>query len=285
MGLLRRACVGTFTAVFVVGGPVLLVGAPSAEAAGSVRLHQAIRDLPVAAETRAGYDRTKFRHWTDANGDCQDTRSEVLRQETAGRITGSCTVVTGQWKSIYDGLTWTQASDVDIDHLVPLAEAWDSGAKRWNSATRQAYANDLGDARSLIAMTDNLNQSKGDRDPAQWMPAQRRCTYLAQWVAVKMRWSLKVDRAEKRALKNLGEDCRNVKITVTKAKVVTGSSGGSGSGGSGGDSGGSSGGGGLDPRFPYCTDAKAAGYGPYYEGTDPEYDWYRDADNDGIVCE
>jgi hypothetical protein len=281
MGVIRRACIGTFTAALLVSGPMLLLGAPSAEAAQSVRLYQAIRDLPVAPETRAGYDRTKFRHWTDANGDCQDTRSEVLRQETVGKITGSCTVVTGQWRSIYDGLTWTQASDVDIDHLVPLAEAWDSGAKRWNSATRKAYANDLGDARSLIAMTDNLNQSKGDKDPAQWMPAQRRCTYVAQWVAVKIRWSLRVDRAEKRALKNLGDNCQNVKITVAKAKVVTGS-GGSGSGGSGS---GGSGGSGLDPRFPYCTDAKAAGYGPYYEGTDPEYAWYRDADNDGIVCE
>jgi uncharacterized membrane protein YgcG len=284
MGSIRRACVGTFAATLVAGSTIVFSGAPAAEAAGSVRLHQAIRDLPVASETRSGYDRDKFRHWTDANGDCQDTRSEVLRQETSARITGACTVVTGRWKSIYDGLTWTQASDVDIDHLVPLAEAWDSGAKKWSPATRRAYANDLGDARSLIAMTDNLNQSKGDKDPAQWMPGQRRCTYVAQWVAVKIRWSLKVDQAEKRALKNLGGDCRNVTIKVSKAKVVTGGSAGSGSGSSSGGGSGS-GGGGLDPRFPYCTDAKAAGYGPYYEGQDPEYDWYRDADSDGIVCE
>ena len=284
MGFVRRACVGTLTATLIASGTVLIAGAPAEAATVTVKLHQAIRNLPVASETRSGYDRAKFRHWSDANGDCQDTRSEVLRQETTAKISGSCTVVTGQWKSIYDGAVWTQASDVDIDHLVPLAEAWDSGAKKWNSATRKAYANDLGDPRSLIAMTDNLNQSKGDRDPAQWMPAQRRCTYVAQWVAVKIRWSLKVDQAEKRALKNLGDDCQNVRIKVAKARVVTGSSGGSGSGTA--DSGGSgSGGGGLDPRFAYCTDAKAAGYGPYVEGQDPEYDWYRDADSDGIVCE
>lgn len=262
------------TTTLIAGGTILFASAP-AEAAVSVRLHKAIRDLPVAAESRSGYDRAKFTHWIDLNGDCQDARSEVLRQESKVSVAGSCTVVTGKWKSYFDGQTWTKASDVDIDHLVPLAEAWDSGAKKWNSATRKAYANDLGDKRTLVAVTDNVNQAKGDRDPAEWLPAKKRCTYLEEWVAVKIRWSLKVDKAEKSALKRLGAKCDDARITVSKASIKTGSSGGSAP----------AGGGGTDPRFSYCYEAKAAGYGPYVEGRDPEYAWYTDADNDGDVCE
>lgn len=275
----RRVALGAFTASLLASGTVLLSGAP-AQAAVELKLRTAIDKLPVAAETRSGYSRSNFAHWIDVNGDCQDARSEVLRQESKRAVTGACTVVTGKWKSWFDGETWTSASDVDIDHLVPLAEAWDSGAKKWNSATRKAYANDLGDKRTLVAITDNVNQSKGDRDPAQWLPARKQCRYVEQWVAVKIRWSLKVDAAEKDALKSVARGCKNETVKVSKAKVVRGgTSGGSGGSGSGGS------GGGTDPRFAYCYQAQDAGYGPYYAGKDVEYGWYRDADSDGVVCE
>ena len=74
--------------------------------------------------------------------------------------------------------TWTSSSDVDIDHLVPLKEAWDSGAERWGAATRERYANDLGDPRTLVAVTDNVNQSKGDQDVADWLPEFNHCRYV-----------------------------------------------------------------------------------------------------------
>ena len=99
---------------------------------------------------------------------------------------------------------------------------------------------------------------------------------------MKYRWSLSVDRIERRALQRAVKSCGNPRIALpVKATISTGGSGGgSGSGnGPGSDSGR------LDPRFPTCTAAKAAGYGPYYRGSDPEYFWYRDADSDGIVCE
>ena len=91
--------------------------------------------------------------------------------------------------------TGRSPSDLDIDHLVPLAEAWDSGARNWTAAQRQAYANDLGDARALVAVTDNVNQAKGDQDPAEWMPpaAGATCRYVGEWAAVKIRWRLTVD--------------------------------------------------------------------------------------------
>ncbi|WP_240769641.1 excalibur calcium-binding domain-containing protein [Nocardioides sp.] len=251
------------------------IATASAAAQVQVRLRAAIRNLPVAAETPAGYARSKFRHWIDADGDCQDTRDEVLKAESRVAVSG-CDIRRGKWFSYYDRRTWTLATDVDIDHVVALKEAWDSGAKRWNADTRKRFANDLGDKRSLVAVTDNVNQSKSDRDPAEWLPRYSKCRYVAEWTAVKIRWSLKVNRAEKAKLAKVASGCRNVVLTVRKAAIRTGTSGG-GTGGGGG--------GGTDPRYGTCTEAKSHGYGPYYQGQDEEYYWYDDRDNDGVVCE
>ena len=247
-----------------------------------LRLNQAIDKLPVASETRRGYEREKFVHWVDGDGDCQDTRDEVLAAESLVKVTG-CDIQRGQWRSYYDGATTRSSTEFDIDHLVPLAEAWDSGAKRWNAPTRQRFANDLRDSRSLVAVTASSNRSKSDRDPSEWMPTLGKCVYIRQWVAVKIRWRLKVNRPEKHALRAKAADCKNSTIQVRRAVVALGSaSADSGGGDAGGSSGGSAG---LDPRFTYCYEAKAAGYGPYYKGRDTEYDWYTDSDNDGVVCE
>jgi hypothetical protein len=183
------------------------------------RLRAAVRALPVAREHRAGYDRDKFHAWVDADGDCLDTRAEVLTDESLAPVTGGCTIDTGRWYSYYDAVTWTQASDVDIDHLVPLAEAWDSGARTWTAKTRERYANDLGDRRTLVAVTDNVNESKGDQDIAEWLPDHGQCRYVREWTAVKTRWSLHVDRAEKQAMRRLAGDCANRLIRVRIAVV------------------------------------------------------------------
>jgi hypothetical protein len=188
----------------------------------SVRLREAIRQLTVRGETRAGYDRDKFSDWVDADGDCLDTRDEVLRAESTTTTTGgACDVTGGRWVSYYDGLIWRSDDDVDIDHLVALAEAWDSGAKRWNAETRDRYANDLGDARTLLAVTDNVNQSKGDQDVAEWLPPRRavHCRYVRTYVAVKVRWSLRVDRPERRALTREARSCSNSVLHVDKARI------------------------------------------------------------------
>lgn len=178
------------------------------------RLRHAIKHLPVASETPRGYVRDKFRLWIDANGDCQDTRAEVLVAESRRTTTGGCTIRTGKWLSYYDRTTFTQAAGLDIDHLVPLAEAWRSGAKRWNAATRTRYANDLGDGRTLVAVSAHANRSKGDRDPADWLPRYGRCTYLRQWVAVKIRWRLRINPAEKAALLRAAGHCGNTTISA-----------------------------------------------------------------------
>ena len=175
-----------------------------------------MRALPQAAETPAGYDRARFKHWVDADGDCQDTREEVLIAESRVPLEG-CSVTVGEWLSPYDRETWTQASDVDIDHLVPLKEAWDSGARAWDDERRERFANDLGDARSLVAVTDNVNQSKGDRDVAEWLPEHGVCAYVRHWVVVKLRWGLSVDRTERATLRDLARSCRNQRVTFVPA--------------------------------------------------------------------
>lgn len=156
-----------------------------------------------APDSHGGYDRDLFDVWIDANSDGCNTRAEVLKAQSVVTTThhNRCTIDTGQWFSLYDGITLTHASEVDVDHVVPLSEAWKSGAWRWDEDTRRRFANDLGFSAALVAVSSHANRSKGDDDPAHWMPVTAAaCDYAERWVAVKYRWSLTVDSAEKNAL-------------------------------------------------------------------------------------
>ncbi len=182
-----------------------------APAAGGTLVVDLLAALPVESERRSGYDRDLFAGWIDADGNGCDTREEVLIAESQiPATTGSgCRVVTGQWYSYFDAVWVTNSSDLDIDHLVPLAEAWDSGAHAWDSATRRRFSNDLGDSRALIAVTASSNRSKSDRDPAEWLPPDRsyHCAYVADWVVIKHRWQLSVDTEEKAAIQRVVSGC------------------------------------------------------------------------------
>ncbi|TDC89595.1 HNH endonuclease [Actinomadura sp. 7K507] len=165
--------------------------------------------LTVAPEgAGSGYDRDKFPHWITIAGAC-NTRETVLKRDGIDvKTSAACAPVSGTWRSPYDGATWTAASDLDIDHMVPLAEAWRSGAASWTTSRRRAFANDLSSSQ-LWAVTDNLNQAKGDKDPAEWTPplASFRCLYSRSWIDVKYRYRLTIDTAEKRALTRLLGTC------------------------------------------------------------------------------
>lgn len=155
-----------------------------------------------------GYSRDKFPHWHIVSGTC-DTRETVLKRDGSNVQTGSdCYPASGTWNSPYDGASWTQASDIDIDHVVPLADAWRTGAAKWTTAQREAYANDL-DSPQLIAVTDNVNQAKGDQTPDQWMPplANFHCTYAEMWVGVKDKYKLTITSAEKSKLNSILSGC------------------------------------------------------------------------------
>ncbi|CAL9586254.1 MULTISPECIES: HNH endonuclease family protein [unclassified Streptomyces] len=193
------ALTGVMASVALFNGPNASAALPTPVSASTARTYLA--SLTVATENRTGYDRDLFPHWITQSGTC-NTRETVLKRDGSNVVTDSaCASTSGSWYSVYDGATWTAASDVDIDHLVPLAEAWDSGASGWTTSRRQAFANDL-TRPQLIAVTDNVNQAKGDQDPATWMPSRTayHCTYLRAWVQVKYYYGLSVDSAEKSAL-------------------------------------------------------------------------------------
>jgi hypothetical protein len=209
------------TLLAAVTATTALTAAPAHAETYSAYLRTAVANLPVATEVRTGYDRSLFPLWIDADGNGCNTRYEVLIAEATTKPTvgSGCSLSGGRWYSYYDNAYWTITSDLDIDHMVPLAEAWDSGARSWTTSRRQSYANDLGDSRPLVAVTDNVNQAKGDQDPATWMPpySSARCRYINEWVATKIRWRLTVDTAEKNALTSWANSCSNVTITVVRA--------------------------------------------------------------------
>ncbi|MGW2744792.1 HNH endonuclease family protein [Streptomyces sp. NPDC001450] len=197
---------GLIASAALFNSPSASAALPTPVSAATARSY--LSQLTVATEDRTGYSRSLFPHWITISGSC-NTRETVLKRDGSNVVTdSSCAATSGSWYSPYDGATWTAASDLDIDHLVPLAEAWDSGASRWTTAERQAFANDL-TRPQLIAVTDNVNQAKGDQDPATWMPSvtSYRCTYVRAWVQVKYYYDLSVDSAEKTALTNYLANC------------------------------------------------------------------------------
>lgn len=148
-----------------------------------------ITRLTVSAESNSSsYNRAGFKHWVDQDNNSCDTREEVLIAESLAKakIGSGCKILSGKWKSLYDNKTITKASTLDIDHFIPLKEARESGASGWSSSDREAFANDLGFKGSLIAVSASTNRSKGDRDPAQWLPPNKayKCTYAVTWVRV-----------------------------------------------------------------------------------------------------
>ena len=175
--------------------------------------------LSVAAEQPSGYDRDLFKHWTDEDGDGCDTRREVLLAEAVMAPTQAsrCSLSDGEWISRYDGLTEQgSGTGFDVDHLVPLAEAWRSGAHGWTADRREQYANDLGYEHSLVAVSARSNRSKGARDPATWLPphTDQHCWYAAAWVHVKTRWSLTVDTAEADTVAGILSGCSDDALDV-----------------------------------------------------------------------
>ncbi|MEW2254995.1 HNH endonuclease family protein [Streptomyces sp. NPDC047869] len=185
-------------------------------------VRDALALLPIRDEDRTGYDRTKFRHWIDADRDGCNTRAEVLKAEAvvAPEQGARCLLTGGEWYSPYDDQYIQGPRGLDIDHLVPLAEAWDSGASTWTAAEREAYANDLGDDRALIAVSAASNRSKADQDPSTWLPPAEgyRCEYVTDWIADKIRWGLSIDAIEQASLTDVLSRCPDVPVTVTTAR-------------------------------------------------------------------
>jgi Protein of unknown function (DUF1524) len=190
--------------------PFPVRGRRAAAATAERRQHpRAIRQLKLAAPlSMRGYDRDLFPHWISQGGDC-DTRDRVLIRDARDvNVSSDCRITSGTWRSFYDGLTFTNSSRVDIDHVVPLANAWRSGAKRWSRHRRRQFANDL-DNSQLIAVSASSNRSKRDQGPDSWKPPRRAawCLYSRWWVQVKRAWRLTVIRAERTELRKMVATC------------------------------------------------------------------------------
>jgi hypothetical protein len=167
-------------------------------------------------EYQVGYDRSYFKLWVDADKNGCDTRKEVLIAEaiTKPKKGSKCTLSGGKWLSPYDNKTYTKDSALDIDHVVPLAEAWRSGAWAWTPQQRQDYANDLSEPRALVAVTSGLNRSKGDKDLSSWLPPKNVCEYVTAWVSVKVRYSLTFDSRELQVAQSYFNSCPITNINV-----------------------------------------------------------------------
>jgi hypothetical protein len=182
---------------------------PGAGGGDPAAARQRLDGLSVGAwGSMARYSRDRFPHWSRHDDGC-NTRDLVLRREGSGVVTGDdCAITAGTWTSAYDGRAISDPQDLDIDHMVPLANAWRTGAADWSEKRREEFANDL-DSPELLAVTSTTNRSKGDQDPSQWRPPRRQywCAYAQRWIAVKSVWRLRVTSDEKDALLDMLDTC------------------------------------------------------------------------------
>ena len=192
----------------------------------AVALTIAIAPIPTGIPA---YSRSQWKHWVDADGDCQDARQEVLIGESLLPVTyktdRECRVETGRWYGAFTGDYFEDPGDVDVDHMVPLKNTHNSGGWDWNPAMKEEYANNLGDDDHLIAVQDNANQSKGARGPDEWKPRDETywCQYATDWAKIKERWSLTMTEPEAGAVVEMLNTCDDPPVVVlTALETATG---------------------------------------------------------------
>lgn len=258
----------------------------------------ALEDLPVKERTNTDdYKRDAFgKAWLDVDNNGCDTRNDILARDLTDIVVdSSCKVQTGVFNDPYTGTVINfdrstgNGGGVDIDHIIPLSLAWQTGAANWDEDTRIAFAND---PLNLVASDAGENRKKGDKDASRYLPPNVgfQCEYVARQVTVRTKYATFVTQAEKDAMREVLNTCPEQTLSgdgkpgtdvgytpsapvaapapdkPAPAEAVPAPAGG------------------ADPQFPSCAKAKAAGYGPYSSDR-VEYSWYRDGDGDGTVCE
>ena len=231
------------------------------------------------------YDRDEWRHWIDEDGDCQDTRQEALVAESVSAVeyadSSQCRVASGEWVDPYTGERFADPSNLEIDHLVPLANAHASGGWTWGKSRKRAYANDLSFAGHLVAVHGPANQAKGKSGPEDWQPSNSSywCQYAIDWITIKNSWELTATEAEVAKLAEMLDTCEPRRIleslqpvarpAATATTVAVG-----------------------DGAYATCDEAAAAGEqrrrgneGDGWGFPQSVVPSARDGDSDGVVCE
>ena len=189
--------------------------APTAEPTNSPTASTIILELSVAdvSSDIPDYDRGDWRHWTDEDSDCQDARQEVLIAESTVQVTytdtDECRVESGRWIGPYTGTVVTDPGSLDVDHMVPLANAHKSGGWQWSKDRKREYANNLSYPGHLIATTARANRTKGAKGPEEWRPpnADYWCEYALDWISIKRTWGLIATEHEFAALSEMVQSC------------------------------------------------------------------------------
>ena len=178
----------------------------------SLRVQLSSGDMATIRSSDLVYVRDEWPHWQDDDGDCQDARQEVLIAESQTTVTldaTGCHVVSGRWVDPLSGDVFTDPSALDVDHMVPLANAFRSGGWGWDRDIRTRYSNYLADPWHLVALGASTNRSKGDHGPDEWRPPQPSawCNYAREWKMVKQRWLLTISDPEQHALTEMEAAC------------------------------------------------------------------------------
>jgi len=173
-------------------------------------------EIPTRPEVNDdGYDRDEWRHWVSVSDDPKwrpvvrgrsgcDTREGVLIRDGWKVRTGKgCRIVSGTWRTNYDQRRHTSPATIQMDHIVPLKEAHESGAASWPAAKKEEFAND---PLNVVASTGSLNSAKGNKDIAEWRPEYDRCGYVAAWVLIKQEYGLSMDALEKQTARRILTD-------------------------------------------------------------------------------
>lgn len=174
-----------------------------------IELSEVRPDPPLRFSTL--YDRSEWPHWIDSDGDCQDARAEILIQTSEVPVkfkrNRGCNVSHGRWTDPYSGRSFTRASDLDIDHVVPLAWAHGHGADNWSRERKRAFANDPDNLQPVEA---SINREKGSRGPDDWLPPNKgyHCLYLSRFVGVVRGYQLRLETVEVQHLRPLARRCQ-----------------------------------------------------------------------------
>ncbi len=176
----------------------------------STFLQKAITNYTESSVPVTRYNRKDWPHWIDEDKDCQNTRQELLITTSKVAVQFKnfkhCTVEYGRWYGVYTGKTFTKASDIDIDHIVPLAHAHRHGAENWTKEQRRAFANDFD---NLLVVDKATNESKSSRAPHEWLPPLKSywCEYGKRWQQIKNKYRLRYTRDESATLTVLIQTC------------------------------------------------------------------------------